>query len=186
VRGHPASSRRLAVRGLRRVTVVVPSGCAEGLLLLARRLRARQRAGQADGTLGWRRLTPRAELFVHLESGARCTIRDTGSSGVARYLWTVSVFSKHQLAAGRTGKLAPARAQAERVLAGYMAAWPELSEGCRKMTRRTPNLPIRLEQVEAPLILSAVDELAVGDGWPGGRSAERAVRSAMPRRRLKQ
>jgi hypothetical protein len=105
----------------------VPSGCAEGLLLLARELRARQRAGQADGTRGWRRLSPSAELFVHLESGAQCTIRDTGTPGVWRYLWTVSVFGKHRLAAGQTGELAQARAQAELVLAGYMAARPELS-----------------------------------------------------------
>jgi hypothetical protein len=121
----------------------VPSGCAEVLFLVARRLRARQRAGQADGTLGWQ---------APVGGGA------------------------HREAC--TGK------GASRASSGRLP-WPELSEGCRKMTRRTPNLPIRLEQVEAPLILSAVDELAVGDGWPGGRSAEQAVRSAMPRRRLK-
>lgn len=100
--------------------MLVPAGCAEGLLLLARELRARQRPRTAGVT--WRRLSPSAELFVHLESGARCTIRDTGTPGVGRYLWTVSVFGEHQLAAGRTGELAEARTQAEMSLAGYMAA----------------------------------------------------------------
>jgi hypothetical protein len=122
MRRHPIFSRRLAARGLRRVTVLVPVGCAKGLLLLARELRARQRGGTTDVTLGWRRLSPSAELFVDLESGARCTIRDTGTPGVGRYLWTVSVFGEHQLATGRTGELAEARAQAEMTLAGYMAA----------------------------------------------------------------
>ena len=120
MRGHPTLSRRLAARGLRRVTVLVPAGCAEGLLLLARELRARQGTGTAGATLGWRRLSPSTQLFVDLESGARCTIRDTGTPGVGRYLWTVSVLDEHQLAAGRTGELVEARAQAEMALAGYM------------------------------------------------------------------
>jgi hypothetical protein len=120
VRGHPTFSRRLAARGLRRVTVVVPASCAEGLLLLARELRVRQETGTAGVTLGWRRLSPSAELFADLESGARCTIRDTGTPGVRRYLWTVSVLGEHQLATGRTGELAEARSQAEMALAGYM------------------------------------------------------------------
>ena len=121
MRQNSAFSRRLAARGLRRVTVVVPVGCAEGLLLLARELRARQRAGTASVPLGWRMLSPSAELLLDLESGARCTIRDTGTPGIGRYLWTVSVFGEHQLAAGRTGELAAARARAEMALAGYMA-----------------------------------------------------------------
>jgi hypothetical protein len=117
---NPAFSRRLAARGLQRVTVLVPVGCAEGLLRLARELRTRQKAGTASVTLGWRRLSPSAELFVDLESGTRCTIRDTGTPGIGRYLWTVSVFGEHQLAAGRTGELAEARAQTEMALAGYI------------------------------------------------------------------
>jgi hypothetical protein len=122
VRGHTTFSGRLAARGLRRVTVLVPVGCAKGLLRLARELRARQSAGTAGVTLGWRRLSPSAELFVDLQSGARCTIRDTGAPGVGRYLWTVSVFGEHQLPTGRTGELIEARAQAETALAAYMAA----------------------------------------------------------------
>jgi hypothetical protein len=68
---------------------------------------------------GWRRLSPSCELFVEIESGARCAIRDTGASGVDRYLWTVSVFDD-QLAAGRTGELAEARKQTEMALAIYL------------------------------------------------------------------
>ena len=121
-RGKPASSRRLAGRGLQRVTVLVPVGCAEIFLLLAGELRARQSERTTSVTLGWRRLSPSAELFVDLESGARCTIRDTGAPALARYLWTVSAFGEHQLAVGRAGELAEARAQAEMVVAAYMAA----------------------------------------------------------------
>src|ERR1700746_1664159 len=78
MQGHPASARPLYARGLRRITLLVPIGCAEGLLLLARELRARQRAGTAAATPAWRRLSPSAELFVDLDSGAGCAVRDTG------------------------------------------------------------------------------------------------------------
>jgi hypothetical protein len=116
----------LAARGLRRVTLIVPAGCAESLVLLARELRARQRAATAGVTLKWRRLSPSAELFVDVKTGARCTIRDTGGPGLKRYLWTASVLGEHQLAAGRTGGLEEARAQAEMAVAHYIAARPEL------------------------------------------------------------
>jgi hypothetical protein len=114
----------LAARGLRRVTLIVPSGCAESLVLLARELRARQGAATAGVTLGWRRLSPSAELFVDVKTGARCTIRDTGRPGLKRYLWTASVLGEHHLAAGRMGGLAEARAQAETAVAHYVAARP--------------------------------------------------------------
>ena len=117
----PSSSRRLAARGLRRVAILVPVGCTEGLLQLARELRARQRGGVGSVANGWRRLSPSAELFVDIESGARCAIRDTGASGVERYLWTVSVFDEHQVAAGRSGGLAEARKQSEMALANHIA-----------------------------------------------------------------
>jgi hypothetical protein len=77
----------------------------------------------AGVTLGWRRLSPSAELFVHPESGARCAIRDTRTLGAERYYWTVSAFGDHQVAAGRTGEATEARSQAEAALAAYMAAW---------------------------------------------------------------
>jgi hypothetical protein len=123
------ASRSLQARGLRRITLVVPASCADGLLQLARELRARQRAASAGVAAGWRRLSPSAELFVDPESGARCAIRDTGATGAERYSWTVAVFGDHQMAAGRTGELAAARSQAESALAAYMAALREPPEG---------------------------------------------------------
>ena len=110
--GRPASLS-LQARGLRRITLLVPVGRAEGLLLLARELRARQRAGTARVASGWRRLSPSAELFIDLDSGARCAVRDTGALGAERYYWIVSAFGDHQVAEGRTGELTEARSQAE-------------------------------------------------------------------------
>ena len=127
MRGQQASSRSLQARGLRRVTILVPVGCAEGLRQLARELRARQRIGTAGVTLGWRRLSPSAELFVDPESGKRSAVRDTGALGAERYYWPVSAFGDHQVTAGRTGDVREARSQAAAALAGYMAAWRELS-----------------------------------------------------------
>jgi hypothetical protein len=120
MRGQQASSASLQARGLRRVTVLVPAGCAEGLRQLARELRARQRGETAGAVLGWRRLSLSAELFVDPESGARCAVRDTGALGAERYFWMVSAFGNHQVAAGRTGEVAEARSQAEATLAAYM------------------------------------------------------------------
>ena len=110
----PTSSR--AAQG----HILVPVGCAAGLLQLERELRARQRIGTAGVTLGWRRLSPSAELFVDPESGARCAVRDTGALGAERYYWTVSAFGDHQVAAGRTGEVTEARSQAEAALVAYM------------------------------------------------------------------
>jgi hypothetical protein len=115
--------------GLRKVTVLVPAECADGLLLLARELRARLRAGRAGIPKGWRRISPSAELFVDLESGARCTIRDTSTPGTGRYLWTVAVFGEHQWATGRTAHLAEARSRAEMALADHLADPESGSEG---------------------------------------------------------
>jgi hypothetical protein len=125
--GRQPVSRSPQARGLRSVTLRVPVGCAEGLRQLASELRARQRAGTRGLTLGWRRLSPSAELLVDPESGARCAIRDTGAPGVERYYWTVMAFGDHQVAAGRTGELVVARSQAETALAVYMVAWREQS-----------------------------------------------------------
>jgi hypothetical protein len=120
MRGQQASSRSLQARGLCRVTILVPAGCAEGLRQLARELRARQQVGTAGVTLGWRRLSLSAELLVDPESGARCAVRDTGALGAERYFWTVSAFGDHQVAAGRTAEVAEARSQAEAALVAYM------------------------------------------------------------------
>jgi hypothetical protein len=122
MRAYPVSARPLHARGLRRVTVLVPLGCAEGLLHLAGELRARQRAGTIGITPGWRRLSPGAELFIDPDSGARCAVRDTGAPGIERYLWTVTVFWDHQLMEGRTAELAEAQSQAETALAAYLGA----------------------------------------------------------------
>ena len=127
MRGQQASSRSLQARGLRRVTILVPVGCAASLLQLERELRARQRIGTAGVTLGWRRLSPSAELFVDPEGGKRCAVRDPGALGAERYYWNVSAFCDHQVTAGRTGDVREARSQAAAALAGYMAAWRELS-----------------------------------------------------------
>ena len=123
--GRPASLS-LQARGLRRITLLVPVGCAERLLLLARELRGRQRAGTAGVTPGWRRLSPSAELFIDLDSGARCAVRDTGAFGTERYYWTVFAFGDHQVAAGRARELTEARSQAEAALAAYMCGPHEL------------------------------------------------------------
>ena len=101
--------------GLRRVSLLVPEGSADGLRQLAREYRARYRLGMSAG--GWRRLSPSAELLIEPETGARCAIRDSRRSGAERYLWTLTVLGYHQLAAGRTGEVAEARSRAEAALA---------------------------------------------------------------------
>jgi hypothetical protein len=118
---------RLYARGLREVTLLVPEGFVEILRQFARDLRARERAVPSAVTLGWRRLSPSAELFVDPDNGARCAIRDTSASGIERYLWTVTVCGDHRLTEGRTGELAEARSQAEAALARYLAARREPS-----------------------------------------------------------
>jgi len=125
MRGRPGSARPLQARGLRRVTLLVPIGSAEGLLLLARELRARQRAGTAGVEGGWRRLSPSAEMFIDPDTGARCAVRDTGATGAERYYWTVSAFGERHVAEGRTEELTEARSLAEAALAAYIADWRE-------------------------------------------------------------
>src|SRR5260370_8745398 len=116
MRGPLASSRPLQARGLRKIAILVPAGCAEGLLHLARELRTRQKAGMSTAAAGWLRLTPSAELFVDPKSGARCAVRDTGAFGAERYLWTVAVFGEHQVAAGRAEEILEALWQSETAL----------------------------------------------------------------------
>jgi hypothetical protein len=107
---------------LRRVTLLVPESCAEGLRDLARVLRVQQRERTPD-PFGWRKLSPSAELMVDPECGARCAIRDTGAVGEGRYHWTVTVVgAPDPVAAGRTGKFTEARSQAEAALTVYSTA----------------------------------------------------------------
>jgi len=122
MRSQSESARFAHARGLRRVTLLVPIGCAQSLVHLARELRTRQKAGMPTAAPGWRRLSASAELFVDPTSGARCAVRDTGAPGATRYLWTVTVFGEHQVAEGRTEELTEARSLAEAALTEYIAA----------------------------------------------------------------
>jgi hypothetical protein len=70
---------RLYAPGLCKVTLLVPEGSVEILRQFARDLRARERAVPSAVTLGWRRLSPSAELSVDPESGAQCAIHVTGA-----------------------------------------------------------------------------------------------------------
>jgi hypothetical protein len=110
--------------GLREVSVLVPEAGANGLQQLAREFRARHRLGMSG--VGWRRLSPSAELLIDPASGARGAMRDSRRSEAERYLWTLTVFGYHQLTAGRTGDLAEARSRAEAALTSYAPAWREM------------------------------------------------------------
>jgi hypothetical protein len=112
------STRRLqgAVR-LRKVTVLVPEDCAEGLRQFARDLCRRQEAGTSHAAGEWRKLSPSAELMVNPERGLRCAIRDTGAEGADRYHWTVTMLGEDlPLSAGRVMELVDARSAAEAAL----------------------------------------------------------------------
>jgi phosphatidylserine/phosphatidylglycerophosphate/cardiolipin synthase-like enzyme len=74
--GQRPSSRPLT-GGLRRVSVLVPKGSADGLRQLAREYHARHRLGMSAG--GWRRRSPSAELMVDPRSGP--AVRDPGHAG---------------------------------------------------------------------------------------------------------
>jgi hypothetical protein len=128
--GPRPASRSLQGRRLQRVTLLVPTGCVEELRDLARVLRARQRERIVGPPLGWRRLSPSAELMVDPQSGARCAIRDTRAAGAARYHWTVTLIGEPDpVAAGRTTDIAIARSEAEAALGDYLAG------GCQQSSR---------------------------------------------------
>jgi hypothetical protein len=116
------SRRSPKAPGTRGVTLLVPSGCIEGLRRLARELRLRYGAGIATSAAGWRRLSRSAELFVDPQTGARAVIRDIGADGTGRFVWTVAVFDQHQIAEGHATAAAEARLQAEAALATYLGA----------------------------------------------------------------
>ena len=106
----PPAGRSFQTRGLRRVTLLVPESCADGLRDLARVLRARHPERTTDPPLAWRRLSPSIELMVDPESGARCAIRDTRAEGAERYHWTATIAgTPGPMAAGRTSDAAEAR-----------------------------------------------------------------------------
>ena len=116
-------SRSLRTEGLRKVTIVVPERCAEGMLQFARELRLRPPAGCAvEQPPRWRTLSPSAALMVNPECGARCAVRDTGAVGEKRFHWTVTILGRSRpVAAGRTGESAKARSLAEAALGAYAA-----------------------------------------------------------------
>jgi len=114
---------------LRRVNLLVPESCAEGLRDLARVLRDQQRERTAD-PFGWGKLSPSAELLVDPQSGARCAIRDTRQEGGERYYWTVTVVGvSDPVAAGRASELGEARSRAEAALVAYAQGGDEWSVG---------------------------------------------------------
>jgi hypothetical protein len=120
----------LQTRGLRRVTLLVPESCAIGFRDLARVLGTQQRHRTAGPSLGWRRLSPSAELMVDPRSGVRCAIRDMRSAGAERYCRTVTVFGEPDpAAAGRTAELQAARFEVETALAAYAGDLHEMSTG---------------------------------------------------------
>ena len=120
MRRRPSSSRSPTARGLRRVALLVPAGCIEGLRRLARELRIRQDAGITSSTAAWRTVSRSADLLVDPQSGARTVVRDTGANGAGRFLWTVTVFDEHQIAEGSAHAAAEARLRAETALATYL------------------------------------------------------------------
>ena len=101
----------------RKVTVLVPEDCAEGLRQFAHELCRRQQADTSHVACGWRKLSPTAELMVDPERGVRCAIRDTGADGPDRYHWTVTMLGEDlPLSAGRVMELVNARSAAEAAL----------------------------------------------------------------------
>jgi hypothetical protein len=120
--------RSLQARRLREVRVLVPEGCAETLRRFAQELRKRQRAEPAIATPQWRKLSPSAHLMSNPVYDARCSVRDTGTPGIDRFLWNVTVQGHPFLvAAGRAGELMEARALAEQALGDHAAEWRGLS-----------------------------------------------------------
>jgi hypothetical protein len=122
MRSRRSSPPSPTTRGLRRVALLVPAGCIEGLRRLARELRIRQDAGIATSTAAWRSVGRTAELFVDPQTGARTIVRDTGANGAGRFLWTVTVFDEHQIAEGRAHAAVEARLEAETALTTYLGA----------------------------------------------------------------
>jgi hypothetical protein len=127
--GHPPS-RPLRARGLRKVTVLVPEDCAEGIRQFAQELRAGYRAEPAYTPPKWRSLSPSAELMVSPDRSARCAVRDTRAPGADRFRWTVAVLGQlDPIAEGRTENRAEARSLAETAIAVYFADRVEPSGG---------------------------------------------------------
>lgn len=116
-------SRSLSAQGLRKLTVLVPEDCAEGIQQFAHELRARHAAEPTPTRVEWRTLSPSAELMVSPERSARCAVRDTRASGADRFRWTVAVLGQlDPVAEGRAENRAEARLLAEEAMATYFSA----------------------------------------------------------------
>ena len=124
------SSRSPRARRLRKITVLVPEDCAEGIRQFADELRARRQVEPTPLRLEWQALSPSAELMVSQERGARCAVRDTRAPGADRFRWTVAVLGQlDPVAEGRAKDRADARSLAEGAAAAYFADWAEPSGG---------------------------------------------------------
>jgi hypothetical protein len=122
------SSRPPRAQGLCKVTVLVPKDCAEGIRQFAEELQARHQAEPTPTRLEWRALSPSAELMVSPERSARCSVRDTGAPGAARFRWTVAVLGQlDPVAEGRAKDRAEARLLAKAAVAGHFADRAERS-----------------------------------------------------------
>jgi hypothetical protein len=123
-------SRSPRAQGLRKVTVLVPEDCVEGIRQLAQELRARHRGEPAETPQEWRALSPSAELMVDPDRRARCSVRDTRAAGSDRFLWGVTHLGRFRtIATGRAGDLAEARQLAEAALRAYAEKWRKRSGG---------------------------------------------------------
>jgi hypothetical protein len=121
-------SRPARVQGLCKVTVLVPKDCARGIRQFAEELRVRHQAEPAPTRLEWRALSPSAELMVSPERSVRCSVRDTGAPGAARFRWTVAVLGQlNPVAERRARDRAEARLLAKAAVAGYFADRAERS-----------------------------------------------------------
>jgi hypothetical protein len=101
--------------------LIVLSGVVSLRTSVAKNGSARRQAGTGGVPIGGRKLNPLSSLWIP-KMGARSAIRDTGASGVRRYLWTVTMFDDIPLAQGRSGERVEARSLAEAALTAFVEA----------------------------------------------------------------
>src|SRR5215472_111515 len=119
-------SRSAKARGLHKVTLYVPDGCAGILRQFARELCARQANGPTGTMPNWRKLSLSAELMIDPDCGARCAVRDTRGDGASRYQWSVMPLGMPDpVAEGCAADRAEARSLAEAALRNFFKDWRE-------------------------------------------------------------
>ena len=117
-------SRSAKARGLHKVTLYVPDGCAGILRQFARELCARQANGPTGTMPNWRKLSLSAELMIDPDCGARCAVRDTRGDGASRYQWSVMPLGMPDpVAEGCAADRAEARSLAEAALRNFFKDW---------------------------------------------------------------